>query len=472
MSITENKNEKKGVGGFIKLSALLLGTAAVASLAQYGVAHAQDAAAAAPAAAAPAAAAKAVVDKGDTAWMLTSTVLVLAMTIPGLALFYGGLVRAKNMLSVLVQVAVIAAIGMITWAFWGYSLSFTDGGGMSAFIGDASKMFLKGVTPDTTSATFSSGFNIPEYVFVAFQMTFAAITPGLVVGATAERMKFGAVVMFAILWPLLSYYPIAHMVWEAKGMLFQWGTLDFAGGTVVHINAGIAALVGCLILGPRSGYKNEPTPPHSLTLTYVGAGLLWVGWFGFNAGSNLEATGTAALVMMNTFLATAAAGLSWAGFEWIINKRPSVLGFASGMVAGLVAVTPACGVASPVGSILLGLIVSPICLFFVAKVKHAFKYDDSLDAFGVHGIGGMVGAIATGILASSALGGIPPKGYEMGAQVFTQLKAVLFSIVWSGVASTIVFSIIKFTIGLRPSEDAEEEGLDIVEHGERAYNYK
>ncbi len=439
---------------------LLAGAAIIAGLGHVDSAWAQDAAAApAP-----------VVDKGDTAWMLTSTVLVLAMTVPGLALFYGGLVRAKNMLSMLVHVAVVASIGMIAWAFWGYSLAFTDGGSSSAFVGDFSKAFLKGVTASSNAATFSAGYEIPELVFVAFQMTFAAITPGLILGATAERMKIAAVVVFSVLWPLLSYYPIAHMVWEAKGLMFGWGTLDFAGGTVVHINAGFGALVACLILGPRTGYRNEPMAPHSLTLTYVGAGLLWVGWFGFNAGSNLEANGTTALVMVNTFLATAAAGLSWAAVEWVLNKRPSMLGLASGMVAGLVAITPACGVSGPIGAIVLGLLVSPICIFFVAKVKHIFKYDDSLDAFGVHGIGGTVGAIATGILAAPALGGTPPANYEMVAQVLIQTKAVLVSIVWTSVATAITFYIIKFTVGLRASTDAEEEGLDIAEHGERAYH--
>ena len=463
-----------------------------------------NATAAAPPAAAPAAAAPAPQpNKGDTTWMLISTALVLLMTIPGLALFYGGLVRQKNMLSMLMQVSTITVIGMIAWVFWGYSLAFTDGGDLDTFVGGFSRLFLMGVTPASNVATFSTGVVIPELVFVVFQMTFAAITAALVIGSMAERIKFGATVIFAILWPLLVYYPIAHMVWwwpgpDAVAMLpagakikagLSWGfgAIDFAGGTVVHINAGIAALVGCLILGPRQGYRKEPMPPHSLTLTLVGAGLLWVGWFGFNAGSNLEANGYAALAMMNTFVATAAAGLSWILVERITHGKASMLGLASGLVAGLVAVTPAAGFAGPMGAIVLGLIVSPICIFFSSTVKNMLKYDDSLDVFGIHCVGGIIGAIATGVLVSPALGGAgvvdyttcladgdistcDTAAYVMSTQVIAQIKAVLVTLVWSGVGSAIVFFIIKFTIGLRATAEDEEEGLDISEHGERAYH--
>jgi Amt family ammonium transporter len=466
-----------------------------------------DAATAAPAAAeaapAPAAAATPVPDKGDTTWMLLSSVLVLLMIVPGLALFYGGLVRQKNMLSMLMQTSTVCVIGMMAWVLWGYSLAFTDGGGHDLFLGGLSRLGLKDVTPASVVATFSTGVYIPELVFICFQMTFACITACLVLGGVAERMKFAACVIFAVLWPLLSYYPMAHMVWWwpgpdaianapkdaiKAGLLWSWGALDFAGGTVVHINAGIAALVGCLILGPRKGYRSEPMQPHSLTLTLVGAGLLWVGWFGFNAGSNLEANGYAALAMINTFIATAAAGFSWAATEWVTRKKASMLGMASGLVAGLVAVTPAAGFAGPVGALVLGLVVSPICVFFCAVVKNALKYDDSLDAFGIHAIGGIVGALATGILVSPHLGGAgivdyttcaldgdistcdALASYTMMGQFITQLKAVLLTVAWSGIASTIVFSIIKFTVGLKVSDDTEEEGLDIAEHGERAYH--
>lgn len=479
------------------LSVALLGTIAAASFGNLALAQ-EAAQAVAEAVAAPVV--EATIDKGDTTWMLVSTILVLLMILPGLALFYGGLVRAKNMLSMLMQVSVVTAIGMIAYIFWGYSLSFTDGGGANAFVGGTSRLFLKGVDASSAVETFSPNVKIPELVWIAFQMTFACITAALVLGGLAERMKFAAVCVFAVLWPLLSYYPMAHMVWwwagatsaigqsaddlvKGAGMLWGWGALDFAGGTVVHINAGIAALVGCIMLGKRTSYRNEPIAPHSLTLTFVGAGLLWVGWFGFNAGSNLEANGYAALAMVNTLVATAAAGMSWAATEWVISKRPSMLGFASGVVAGLVAITPASGFAGPVGAIVLGLLVSPICILFCAKVKSVLKYDDSLDAFGIHGVGGIVGAIATGILVSPALGGAGivdfatctptacgPLEYNMSAQVLIQIKAVLVAIVWSAVASIIVFGAIKYTIGLRASEDDEEEGLDIAEHGERAYH--
>jgi len=477
---------------------------AAAPLAPGGIAAAAPAAettvaaeAAAPEAPAP------VPDKGDVSWMLLSTLLVLLMIIPGLALFYGGLVRQKNMLSMLMQVSTVTVIGMMAWAFWGYSFAFTDGGGLDSFVGGFDRLFLKDVTPASNVATFSTGVVIPEMAFIAFQMTFACITAALVLGGLAERMKFGAVVVFAVLWPLLVYYPMAHMVWwwpgpdsvanlpagEAiqAGLIWSFGALDFAGGTVVHINAGVAALVGALILGKRTGYMKEPMPPHSLTLTLVGAGLLWVGWFGFNAGSNLEANGYAALAMLNTFLATAAAGFSWVIVEWVTRKRASMLGLASGIVAGLVAITPAAGFAGPVGAIVLGLIVSPICVVFCSIVKNALKYDDSLDAFGIHAIGGVVGAIATGILVSPALGGAgivdyttcladgdistcDAATYAMGTQVLAQIKGVVVTILWSGIGSTIVFMVIKLIFGLRVSADVEEEGLDISEHGERAYH--
>jgi Amt family ammonium transporter len=461
-----------------------------------------EAAPAAAAEAAPAAAPAPTPDKGDTSWMLLSSLLVLLMIVPGLALFYGGLVRQKNMLSMLMQVSTVTVIGMMAWVLWGYSLAFTDGGGLDKFVGGSSRLFLAGVTPSSNVATFSTGVVIPELVFIAFQMTFACITAALVLGGVAERMKFAACVIFAVLWPLLSYYPMAHMVWWwpgpdavagaptdpiKAGLLWGFGAIDFAGGTVVHINAGMAALMGALILGPRKGYRVEAMPPHSLTLTLVGAGLLWVGWFGFNAGSNLEANGYAALAMVNTFIATAAAGFSWMITEWVTRRKASMLGLASGLVAGLVAVTPAAGFAGPIGALILGLIVSPICVFFCSTIKNALKYDDSLDAFGIHCIGGIVGALATGLLVNPAWGGAgivdyttcaadgdistcDTAAYVMGTQFMAQLKAVLVSVAWSGVASAIVFFIIKFTVGMRVTPDIEEEGLDIVEHGERAYH--
>ena len=460
------------------------------------------AAASAPIAAVEPAAAAATPDKGDVSWMLLSTVLVLLMILPGLALFYGGLVRQKNMLSMLMQVSTVTVVGMMAWVLWGYSLAFTDGGRFDRFIGGFSRLFLEGVTPASTTATFSTGVVIPELVFICFQMTFACITAALVLGGVAERLKFGACVLFAVLWPLLSYYPLAHMVWWwagpdtvaanptapiQSGLIWSFGAIDFAGGTVVHINAGVAALVGALILGPRRGYRQEAMPPHSLTLTLAGAGLLWVGWFGFNAGSNLEANGYAALAMINTFIATAGAGLSWVLTEWVTRKKASMLGLASGLVAGLVAVTPAAGFAGPVGALILGLIVSPVCVIFCSIIKNALKYDDSLDAFGIHGVGGIVGALGTGLLVNPAWGGAgivdyttcaadgnistcDTAAYSMATQFLAQFKAVLVSVGWSAVASLIVFLIIKYAIGLRVAADTEEEGLDIVEHGERAYH--
>ncbi len=447
--------------------------AAGALLSMTAFAYAQDAVpaagdVAAPAAEVAAAAAKAVVDKGDTAWMLVSTVLVMLMIVPGLALFYGGLVRAKNMLSVLMQVLMIASVVMIIWVLYGYSLAFTDGSGI---IGGLSKAFLAGVTPASTAATFSAGYEIPEYVFIAFQMTFAAITPALIVGAFAERMKFSAVLLFMILWVTFVYFPVAHMVWQTTGWLFKLGALDFAGGTVVHINAGIAGLVACIMVGKRVGLGKDLMPPHSLTNSMIGASLLWVGWFGFNAGSALEANGAAALAMMNTFVATAGAAIGWALIEWIVRGKPSMLGAISGVVAGLVAVTPAAGLIGPVGAIVLGFIASIVCFFFVTTVKSAFGYDDSLDVFGVHGVGGIIGAIGTGVLASASLGGVGyVEGVTMGHQVWVQIQAVLTTVVWSGVGSAIILKIVDVIIGLRVRPEVESEGLDIVEHGERAYH--
>lgn len=430
------------------------------------------------------------VDKGDTTWMLISATLVLMMSIPGLALFYGGLVRTKNMLSVLMQVLTIVSVAALVWVSWGYSLAFTSG---SPYIGGLSKAFLAGVDGTTFAATFSNNVYIPELAFVVFQMTFACITPALIVGAFAERVKFTPLIIFTVLWLTLAYFPVAHMVWywagpdflpdapTDTGLLWGMGALDFAGGTVVHINAGIAGLVGCLVIGKRLGYKTEAMPPHSLVMTMIGASLLWVGWFGFNAGSNLEANGVTAVAFINTFVATAAATVAWAVIEQIVHKKPSLLGAATGAVAGLVAITPASGLAAPMTSILLGFAASIVCFFFVTTVKNKLGYDDSLDVFGVHCVGGIIGAIGTGIVADPALGGqgffdytVFPAGvgeYDMAAQVITQIKAVGITIIWSGLVSAVLFYALKFTIGLRPSEEVEQAGLDISEHGERAYNY-
>jgi Amt family ammonium transporter len=437
-----------------------------------------------------AAAQAAMVNKGDTTWMLISAALVLMMSVPGLALFYGGLVRTKNMLSVLMQVLMIVAVASLLFVTYGYSMAFTSG---SPFMGGFSKLFLQGVNASTYATTFSNNVYIPEYAFICFQMTFACITPALIVGAFAERVKFTPLIIFVVLWLTIVYFPMAHMVWyfagpdflpDAKtdtGLLYSWGALDFAGGTVVHINAGIAGLVGALVIGKRKGYKTEPMPPHSLTMTMIGASLLWVGWFGFNAGSNLEATGVAAVAFINTFVATAAAAVAWAVIEQIVHGKPSLLGGVSGAVAGLVAITPAAGFAAPMASILLGFVASAGCFFFVTTVKNKLGYDDSLDVFGVHCIGGIFGAIGTGIVADPALGGqgwfdytvFPAVAgtYDMAGQVITQIKAVLLTLVLSGGVSAILFLGLKYTIGLRPSAEVEAEGLDITEHGERAYNY-
>jgi ammonium transporter, Amt family len=430
------------------------------------------------------------VNKGDTSWMLISSALVLMMSIPALGLFYGGLVRTKNMLSVLMQVFMIISIAALVWVCWGYSMAFTSGG---PFIGGFGKAFLQGVDATTVAATFSNNVYIPEYAFIVFQMTFACITPALIVGAFAERVKFTPLMLFVVGWLTLAYFPIAHMVWywagpdflpdapTDAGYLWGMGALDFAGGTVVHINAGIAGLVGCLIIGKRLGFGKEATPPHSLTMTMIGASLLWVGWFGFNAGSNLESNGLAALAFINTFVATAAAAVSWALVEQFHHGRPSLLGAVTGAVAGLVAITPASGYAAPMTAIVLGLVVSPVCYFFVSVVKNKLQYDDTLDVFGVHCIGGIIGALGTAIVADPALGGqgffdytqFPAVvgTYDMAAQFMTQLKAVLITLVWSGGVSAALFLALKYTIGLRPDVEGEREGLDLSEHGERAYNY-
>ncbi|MET3661604.1 ammonium transporter [Aquamicrobium ahrensii] len=408
-------------------------------------------------------AAASALDSGDTAWMLVSTILVLFMILPGLALFYGGLVRAKNVLSVLMQCTMITAAVIVVWVLWGYSFAF--GGSESAFFGGFGKLFLAGVTPESEAGS------IPELVFICFQMTFACITPALIVGGFAERVKFGALVLFVVLWVSLVYFPIAHMAWDENGLFFGWGVMDFAGGTVVHINAGIAALVGAIIIGKRAGYGKENMAPHNLPLTLVGAAVLWVGWFGFNAGSALSAGGTAALAMINTFTATAGAVIAWSAVEKAVRGKASMLGGASGVIAGLVAVTPAAGFVGPVGAIVLGAIASVVAYYFVAVVKHRLGYDDSLDVFGIHGVAGIVGAIGTGVFASASLGGVGyEEGVTMGAQVWTQILAVLVTIVWCGVVSAILYKLVDLAVGLRPAAEAEAQGLDITSHGEVAYH--
>jgi Amt family ammonium transporter len=445
-----------------------LGGAALGLLA-LDPALAQDAAA--PAADAAAAAAP-TVNKGDTTWMLVSTILVILMTIPGLALFYGGLVRTKNMLSVLMQVFAVFSLVAILWVFYGYSLAFTSGGeGLGAFIGGFSKAFLAGVTTDSTADTFTKGVAIPEFTFLAFQLTFAALTPALIVGAFAERIKFSAVMLFTGLWLTFIYLPIAHMVWFSEGYLFAMGALDFAGGTVVHINSGIAGLVGALMIGKRVGYGRDLLAPHSLTLTFVGACLLWVGWFGFNAGSNLEATGGAALALVNTILAPAAAGLAWMTAEAFGKGKASLLGIASGAVAGLVAITPAAGLSGPMGAIVLGLVAGVVCYIAVTGVKNALHYDDALDVFGIHGVGGIVGALGTAIVAAPSLGGYGVGEYTIGGQLWTQFVAVAITLVWTGIGSVVLYKVVDLIVGLRVTYEAEREGLDLADHGERAYNY-
>lgn len=439
--------------------------------------------------AAPAVAAVAapVPNKGDTAWMLVATILVILMTLPGLALFYGGLVRVKNMLSMLAQVFAIFCLIAILWVTYGYSLAFTAGGGLNDVFGGFSKAFLAGVNVDAVAETFSKGVVIPEMLFMVFQLTFAAITVALTVGGFAERIKFSALLVFAGLWFTFSYIPVAHMVWfwggpsayaDPAGFLFAKGALDFAGGTVVHINAAMAALMGAIVLGKRIGYGKEPMAPHSLTMTMIGASLLWVGWFGFNAGSNLEATGTAVLAMVNTVVATSAAAFSWMMAEWLIKGKPSMLGLASGAVAGLVAVTPACGFIGPMGAIVLGLLAGVLCLWGVTGLKRLLGIDDSLDVFGVHGVGGILGALATGVLAAPSLGGTGVFDYATGkvaeysiiGQLTSQAWGVGVTILWSGVVSFVLFKLIDMVMGLRVPEEAEREGLDTTAHGESAYN--
>ncbi|MDG1097642.1 MAG: ammonium transporter [Methylophilaceae bacterium] len=408
------------------------------------------------------------VDKGDTTWMMVATLLVILMTVPGLALFYGGLVRSKNMLSILMQVMVVFSLISVAWAVYGYSLAFGSGEGL--IVGDLGKLFLSGVTMDSLSATFTDGVMIPELIFIAFQCTFAGITCALIVGSFAERAKFSAVLLFSLLWFTFSYVPIAHMVWGTGGYLLDAGALDFAGGTVVHINAAMAGLVGAYVIGKRIGYGKEAFTPHSLTMTMIGASLLWVGWFGFNAGSNLEATGGAGLAFINTLVATAAAVLAWTLGETLFRGKASMLGAASGAVAGLVAITPACGSVGPMGAIIVGLAGGFFCLWGVTGLKKMLGADDSLDVFGVHGVGGIVGALLTGVFTAPSLGGTGGEDFSIASQVMIQAEGVLITIVWSGVVAYICYKIVDVVIGLRVSEDAEREGLDISSHGERAYS--
>ena len=458
---------------------------------------ASEPAATTAASAAPAAAAATpapVANKGDNAWIMTSAALVILMSIPGLALFYGGLVRTKNMLSVLMQVFVTFSLISVLWVIYGYSVAFTEGSG---FFGVLDKIFLKGITVDSVAATFSKGVVVSELAYVIFQGAFAAITCGLIVGAFAERAKFAAILVFMVIWFTLSYLPMAHMVWywagpdayldaatgeaatKTAGFLFQKGALDFAGGTVVHINAAVAGLVGAIVIGKRIGYGRESMAPHSLTFTMIGASLLWFGWFGFNAGSALEASGGAALAMVNTWVATACAAMSWMLAEWMIKGKPSMLGAASGAVAGLVAITPAAGFVGVVGAIVIGLLAGGVCLWGVNGLKRLLGADDSLDVFGVHGVGGMLGAILTGVFAAPSLGGTgvydyvlnKVGDYDMTAQVISQLWGVGTVIVWSGVVSLVVFKLVDMVIGLRVPEEEEREGLDITSHGESAYHY-
>ncbi|MDD4929144.1 MAG: ammonium transporter [Gallionella sp.] len=457
----------------------------------------EAAAVAAPVAAAPVAAP--VPNKGDTSWMLVATLLVIMMSIPGLALFYGGLVRSKNMLSILMQVFSIFALITVLWAIYGYSLAFTEG---NAFIGGFDRLFLKGIFDPATgsvanAATFSKGVYIPEFIFAAFQATFAAITVALIVGAFAERMKFAAVLLFSALWFTFAYLPIAHMVWfwtgpdaikdaatlasetVKAGWLFQKGALDFAGGTVVHINAAVAGLVGAFLVGRRIGYGREAMAPHNLVMTMIGASLLWVGWFGFNAGSALEAGGTATLAFANTLIATAAAVLTWLAAEWMLKGKPSLLGAASGAVAGLVAITPACGWVGIGGGLVIGALSGVTCFWGVTGLKKLLGADDALDVFGIHGIGGILGALLTGVFNTWSMGGTGIVDYvnntivdtSIGSQVWIQAQAVLTTVIWSGVVAFICYKIVDFTIGLRVKEEDEREGLDTTAHGERAYNY-
>jgi Amt family ammonium transporter len=457
-----------------------------------GSAVAGDGAGSSPGEAVPSPAPEAAkLDSGDTAWMLISTGLVLLM-VPGLALFYGGMVRSKNVLSVLMQVFITFCLMALLWSIYGYSLAFTGG---NAFFGGFDRLFLGGMTIESVAATFSKGVYVPEFAYFVFQMTFACITPCLIVGAFAERLKFSAVLTFMVIWFTFAYLPIAHMVWfwagpdaytdaeaaaaagATAGFIFQKGALDFAGGTVVHINAGIAGIVGALFAGKRLGYGKAPMPPHNLPMVMIGASLLWVGWFGFNVGSNLEANGLAAQVFANTLLATAAAAITWSFAEWIWRGTPTMLGAASGAVAGLVAITPACGWVGPMGSIVIGLAAGVLCLLGVTKLKSAFGYDDSLDVFGVHCIGGILGALLTAIFCNPSLGGTgvydyvanAVAEYSTSAQFVSQLWGVGITIVWSGAVAVAGYAIVNATIGLRVTEDEEREGLDTVSHGESAY---
>ncbi|NHF73923.1 ammonium transporter [Paracoccus xiamenensis] len=445
-----------------------------------GAAHAQEAAVPVP-------------DKGDTTWMLLSGILVMMMTIPGLALFYGGLVRSKNVLSVLMQVLTTFCVMSLLWVAFGYSLAFTGAGDaasagpLTPYIGGLSKSFLAGVTPSSIAETFSAGVYIPELTFVIFQLAFACIAPALIVGATAERLKFPAILMFIVIWFFLSYLPMAHMVWwwggpsaydAPSGLLFGHGALDFAGGTVIHINAGVAGLIAAYVAGPRLGYNRELLAPHNLTFTLIGGCLLWIGWFGFNAGSNLESNGVAAMAMLNTVVAPAAAALGWTLGEWILRGHPSLLGAVSGVVAGLVGITPAAGFVGPMGAIVIGFLAGIICLWAVVWLKSRLKIDDSLDVFGIHGVGGIVGAILTGVFAAPSLGGSGVFDYaantvgefSMGSQVYAQTLGVVICIIWSAVVSFVAIHIVKALIGLRVEQNDERQGLDITTHGENAYN--
>jgi Amt family ammonium transporter len=468
--------------------------AVTAPAAEAAAAPAAAAPVAAPAAAPAEAAATPVPNKGDTAWVMICAAFVILMSIPGLALFYGGLVRSKNMLSVLMQVFMVFSLISVLWVLYGYSIAFTEG---NAFFGSLDKIFMKGVTPDSVAATWSKGVVIPEFVYVVFQGAFAAITCGLIIGSFAERIKFSALLVFVVLWFTFSYLPMAHMVWywagpdgyidaaaaeklgATAGFLFQKGALDFAGGTVVHINAAVAGLVGAFLIGKRIGYGRESMAPHSLTMTMIGASLLWFGWFGFNAGSALEANGTSALAFINTWLATAAATVSWVFAEWLIKGKPSMLGAASGAVAGLVAITPAAGFVGVVGALVLGLLAGVVCLWGVNGLKRLLGADDSLDVFGVHGVGGILGAVLTGVFAAPSLGGTGiwdyvtnavATEYSIADQVVIQLTGVGTTIIWSAVVSLVAYKLVDMFIGLRVPEEEEREGLDVTSHGESAYH--
>ncbi len=432
-------------------------------------------------------------DKGDTTWVMVSAILVMMMTLPGLALFYGGLVRSKNVLSVLMQVLTTFCVMSILWVVYGYSLAFTgagsaeDAGFLTPYIGGLSKAFLGGVDANSVGETFSKGVVIPEYSFVIFQMAFACIAPALIVGATAERMKFSAILAFVVIWFTFSYLPMAHMVWwwggpsaydAPSGLLFGHGALDFAGGTVIHINAGVAGLVAALVAGPRVGYRKELIAPHNLTFTLIGGCLLFIGWFGFNAGSNLEATGVAAMAILNTAVATSAAALAWSFGEWAMRGHPSLLGAVSGAVAGLVGVTPAAGFVGPMGAIVIGIVAGLICMWVVVSLKSKIGIDDSLDVFGIHGIGGIIGAVLTGVFAAPSLGGSGVFDYatgdvapfSMGSQVYAQVLGVAICVIWSAVVSFIAIHLVKAVMGLRVTQSDERQGLDLTTHGENAYN--